>query len=434
MEYHDFGDLLKIYSKRNPRDAGQNYDLGKIREKFTEIVDAVGIDSCLLKQHRDERNGEMVKFGGGKSQFCFPETICDFCVELILRYTSTDFKKIRSAEFTSVNPATSLFLMDGFTKYLRALGHDIHTIVLERWKMDKRLHHHTNVLKFELARTCEGLKDSAEKYEQGLGYEDAVYFLRHMVARVNYSAEVIEQIFSEYESARFSELADIAMFSESIDQPIASKEMFQTVALADILEQDKEYQRLLKKLDKILAEPGFKRSAKGMYNKITSELSSIRKKHKIDLFGESIPEETMPRLTLKRPMEILYEAILSVAENEQNQIEREEKEANLTEEQIKKRAQALDILREFYEKRGVCFDLPSIDTEESDLVLSSELNHAAKGTIVFPCCKTEKVMVFNGSSGRCAVKCPNCGRVSSFNFDKMDAETVSGARKDCTPL
>ena len=129
MKYHDFKYLLDVYSERKPREEGQEHDLGKIREKFTEIIDAIGIDSSLLKQHRDERNGKMVKFGGGKPQFCFPETVCDFCVEIILQYTSADFKKIRSAEFSSVNPAVSLFLIDGFKRYLSDLGHDRFTIV-----------------------------------------------------------------------------------------------------------------------------------------------------------------------------------------------------------------------------------------------------------------------------------------------------------------
>lgn len=431
MKYLDFKTVFDLYSKRKPRDEGQEHDLGKVREKFTEIVDAVGIDSRLLKQYRSEDNGEMVKFGAGKPQFCFPETICDFCVNLILRYTSADFKKIRSAEYASVNPAASVFLIDGFTKYLQNLGHDIHTIVLQRWKMDRRLHHHTNVLKSELNKACEKLADSAKKYEQLLSYEDSAYFIRHMVARVKYTADTIEQIFSEYESARYDEFSNTAMFSESIDQTAASKDMYQTAALADVLEQDEKYQKLLKKLDKILTEPGFKRSVKGRYNKIVSELTSIRNQHEIELFGESGSEITVQQPNLKHPMQILHEAILSVAENEQDRIEREEKEANLSDEEIEKKAQALKILRDFYEKRGVCFELPSIDIEEDYLFLDKEMNQAVKGTIIFPCCKSEKVVVYRGSSGCCTVKCPNCGRISIFNFDKMASETVSAARKKC---
>lgn len=430
MKYYDFKFLLDIYSERKPREEGQEHDLGKIREKFTEIIDAVGIDSRLLKQYRDEQNGEIVKFGGGKPQFCFPETVCDFCVEIILQYTSADFKKIRSAEFASVNPAVSLFLMDGFTNYLRDLGHDIHTIVLERWKMDRRLHHHANVFKSELTRACGELADSAKKYEHFLGYEDSVYLIQHMVTQVNYLHDMIDSISSEYQSARYDEIGEVAMLgSRNMDQDAASVDFFQAIALADILEKDAEYQGLLRKRDKILVEPGFKQNLKGRYNKISSKISSIRNKHEIKLFGKSLSEELRPQFDLKHPMEILVDAIMSVDENERERIEREEKEATLTEEQIQQREEGIRILREFYEKRGVSFDLPDISDEEEKIFVNSLPDHEMKCVIKFPCCETEEIVVYKGSSGQCAVKCPSCGMVSIFNFKDMTAKTVSEVRR-----
>lgn len=435
MKYYDFRTILDRYSERNPRDKSQQYDLGKIREKFTEIVDAVGIDSHLLKQHRDGEIGGMVKFGGGKPQFCFPETICDFCAEIILRYTSPDFKKIRSAEFASVDPAVSLFLIDGFTKYLQDLGHGKDTIILQRWEMDRRLHRHSNVLKSKLIRVCRELTDSAEKYEQLLGYEDAVYFLRHMVTREEYLVEIIEQIFYEYESVRFMDCANEAMLFEKNENRIeASKDIFQTIVLADVLEQDEQYQRLLKKLDKLLAEPGFKQGQKGRYNRIISELSCMKKQHEMELFGELVSETVAPKLYLTHPMEALRDAIMSIVENERDRIEREEQEVGQTEEKKEKVKQDLDILKKIYEERGVCFDLPNVDTEDDDLFLKVGLNQTIKGTIEFPCCKAEKMVVYDKSTGYCAVKCPNCGQSSIFNFDKMAARTVSDVRKNLATI
>lgn len=433
MKYYDFRTILDRYSERNPRDKSQQHDLGKIREKFTEIVDAVGIDSHLLKQHRDGETGGMVKFGGGKPQFCFPETVCDFCVKIILQYTSADFKKIRSAEFASVNPAVSLFLMDGFTNYLRDLGHDIHTIVLERWKMDRRLHHHANVFKSQLTRACRELADSAKKYEQFLCYEDSVYLIQHMVTQVNYLHDTIDSISSEYQSARYDEIGEVAMLgSRNMDQDAASVDFFQAIALADILEKDAEYQDLLRKRDKILAEPGFKQSLKGRYNKISSKISSIRNKHEIKLFGKSLLEELRPQFDLKHPMEILVDAIMSVDENERDRIEHEEKEATLTEEQIQQREEGIRILREFYEKRGGSCDLPDISSEEEKLFVNSLSDHEIKGVIKFPCCEAEEIVVYKGSSGECAIKCPNCGCMSIFSFDRMTTRTISEMRKNIT--
>lgn len=429
MKYHDFRFVFDFYSEHKLKGKDSEFDLGKVREKFTEIVDAVGINSRLLKQFRDEQSGKMVKFGRGKPQFCFPETVCDFCAELIFRYTSPDFKKIRAAKFTTVNPEVSLFLMDGFTRYLQDLGYDVYTIVSERWKMDRRLHHHLNVLKFELSNASMELASSAQKYEQFLRYEDSAYFIRHMVTKVNCLAGTIEQIFSEYEAGRYEEIAKIAAAdSAEKERTMPQEDILQESLLADALEHDKKYQKLSKKLDDIIAEPGFKRGAQGRYNKIAAELSSIRREHEIALFGDTVSERVKPDIYLKHPMEILGDAVFSVLENQLNQIEREETESSLTEDQVKKREEDIHILREFYEKRGVSFDLPGIDNEEEELFASSLPNHEVKGKIAFSCCETERIVVYKGSTGCSAIKCPQCGQISIFDFDKMASKTVSQIR------
>ena len=46
--------------------------------------------------------------------------------------------------------------------------------------------------------------------------------------------------------------------------------------------------------------------------------------------------------------------------------------------------------------------------------------------IPFPCCPREKVMVFAGAHGRTSIKCPNCGRYATFDYDAQTAE-LSGA-------
>lgn len=164
------------------------------------------------------------------------------------------------------------------------------------------------------------------------------------------------------------------------------------------------------------------------YNKIKSELDSIKRQHEIDLFGESLPEESMPRLTLKHPIEILSEVVMSVRENELIQIECEENMANLSREQDKERTAVIEALKELYENCGVCFDLPNIDKEEDKLFVCKLPEHEVKGIIKFPCCTTEKIVVYKNSSGHGAIKCPRCGRFSVFNFDEMTAETVDEKR------
>lgn len=132
-------------------------------------------------------------------------------------------------------------------------------------------------------------------------------------------------------------------------------------------------------------------------------------------------------------MAVLADAIIAVEEDYKEQIAREENEASFTKEQISERNQALSEIKEYYEKRGICFDLPNIEEEENDLFLEEEIRlHHIKGTLAFPCCAAEKVAVYKDTKGKCVLKCPNCGTLSVFDFDAMRAETVADKRKSGT--
>lgn len=61
---------------------------------------------------------------------------------------------------------------------------------------------------------------------------------------------------------------------------------------------------------------------------------------------------------------------------------------------------------------------------------SENLAYRLKGMIPFPCCEKEKIMVYEGSSGKCSIKCPVCRHYAVFDYDKMEAvpgETLRGA-------
>ena len=52
---------------------------------------------------------------------------------------------------------------------------------------------------------------------------------------------------------------------------------------------------------------------------------------------------------------------------------------------------------------------------------NGNLAHEIKGMISYPCCEKEKIVAYKGSSGKCSIKCPQCGRYAIFDFDKMSA-------------
>lgn len=51
-----------------------------------------------------------------------------------------------------------------------------------------------------------------------------------------------------------------------------------------------------------------------------------------------------------------------------------------------------------------------------------------KGMIPYPCCKAQKAMVYMSAHGQSSHKCPRCGKVTVFDYDKMIAWTARPIR------
>ncbi len=51
-----------------------------------------------------------------------------------------------------------------------------------------------------------------------------------------------------------------------------------------------------------------------------------------------------------------------------------------------------------------------------------------QGVIPFPCHSKEKVLVYEGTSGRCSIKCPSCDKFALFDFNSMTSMSVKAAR------
>lgn len=51
-----------------------------------------------------------------------------------------------------------------------------------------------------------------------------------------------------------------------------------------------------------------------------------------------------------------------------------------------------------------------------------------EGYIKFPCCPSEKKIVYGGCRGIVSDKCPNCHKFAKFDLDAMTSWRVSAAR------
>ena len=55
-------------------------------------------------------------------------------------------------------------------------------------------------------------------------------------------------------------------------------------------------------------------------------------------------------------------------------------------------------------------------------------NNNVQGVINFPCHSKEKVLVYEGTTGCCSVKCPSCDNFALFDFNNMKSKSIKAAR------
>lgn len=412
MQYYDFEHIFDEYSKKVAATKAEEHAIGKIREKFTEIVDLVGVDSNLLRRHRDEVSGEMVDFGNSGRQFCFPETICDFCVEVIIRHTSADFKLLRKGQYGEVALEELDFLIDGFTRYLIALGYDLPTITEEKFKMNKRLNYHIYLQLVQLNQECRNLIRDMENLESSYSeilYEDKVYLTWYTVEKIRKFRENIDSIDSFYKELRGEEIDNFAMEnSMNVSNAEALEDICQSALLADALEHDQEYQTLLKEQMKIVCTKDYLKKWKLSYQKNNEQLNAIREKHRYELFGNMIQKkESMCNYMPTHPLYVLHEAI-KLADEAESEL------TKVKEGGVATKGQLEEIKAELLADYPQLFEIPDCEHIKQKI--------RKKGVIECPCCHQEEIIVFEGAAGCIVSKCTHSDKQIQFNLDNMVAE------------
>lgn len=390
----------------------------------------MGIDKELLraKEKVTDIYGKTVKGGA----YIFPKQSVDFCATVIQKYTSRDFKKLRSADYDEVDIDEVVFLVRGFYIMLRNLGCS-EKIALEQYKiMERRMGYKLRLASVELERQLDAIRELAKEYERSyisFNYCDKTYFLRYMASKVETTRSFIESVYGSYTDIRSEELSDVALeesYKESSQTSIEriNKEMI----FFDALEHDDEYQKLLRQQENLIAEDTYIKNKQARFRKIQVRLAEIREKHQMELFGELLDEEEDAPLIVRHPMDVLKEAVEDAESWTKDCAERDEAEAARTPEDIEQEKAEMERMRQLLEERGVNlnFDLPNTDEQEEEIfVQSGNLAWEVKGTIQLPCyCKKGQITAYKGIKGKCAMRCPGCGRYVLVDYDKMTAEPL----------
>ena len=102
------------------KDKDTTHKPGQVREKFTEIIAAVGMDGNMLKVNIEEGDDIDAKLAAvtNATPYVIPDKSAEFVLEILKKHTSSDFKKIRRGDFQKATLEELLWLINGFTEML----------------------------------------------------------------------------------------------------------------------------------------------------------------------------------------------------------------------------------------------------------------------------------------------------------------------------
>lgn len=431
MGIYGFDKVFDSFSAKNPSTIDAEHDKDKVRDKYTEILEAVGIDKDLLraKEKITDMDGETVKSGA----YIFPEQSVDFCATVIQKYTSRDFKKLRKADFDEIAINEVVFLICGFRMMLRNLGYSEEVVLKQYNTMEKRMGYKLRLAINELERQLDAIHELVKEYERScisFGYCDKIYFLRYMAFKMKATKYYIESVYRSYTDIRSDELSDITLKESYKEFPQMSTERInKEMIFVDALEHDDMYQKLLRQQEKLIAEDTFIKNKQKRFKKINMQLAKIREQYQIELFGELLNEEEDALLTLRHPIDVLKDAIEDTESQIENYAESGEAEAAKTTEDIERKNAEMEEMRQALEAYGVnlSFDLPNTDEQEEEIfVQSGNLAWNVEGTIHLQCsCKKGQITAYEGIKGKCAMKCPGCGDYILVDYDNMTTKPLN---------
>lgn len=336
-------------------------DVAKDRDKFADIVDAVGINPNLLKGGSENADTNLPS----KLPWRLPEECGPFLVWILDNYTSSDFKALRKANFHDVSLETAGKLIDGFCSILTGLGFSGYTVERQRRKMSSRMRYTVRSSRREVESTLHDLSKLLDKYDAacfGMRKDELAYFLGFINAQVKELTSYIDEVYENYVDIRHDELSDLAWDeAAAMDEREAMEHINETLILGDVLEKDAQYQKLNAERERLLNGNDFVKNVEKRFARIGEEMDTIRRRHELRLFGHELPEEDMSMPTLRSPADVLHEAIQAVEENRASRELWEKEQAKITPEE---KAKMKELYERFCRERG--FDPYPFKTGDED--------------------------------------------------------------------
>lgn len=365
MEFLKFKEIFEEYCGLvESKEDGGTHKEGQVREKFTEIADAVGVDLALLRQYKKD-DGTMYVSPKATAPYRFPKISKDFVLHILMHHKDQDYQELRRGKFRDVPVSTMTFLVDGFTFMLSSLGHDEKTVQNQRHQMEHRLQYRMRVERQKLDVEIQALCHDLDGYENdlfGMNTDDTACFFDFVCSKVKELRSYVSEVQSCYHDTRQEELTDLAMQEAAeMDNEEAMLDINHTLILDDALGKNTRYQELLKEKHEILQTDDFVKNQKKRFEQVVAEMNDISRQTEIELFDEELPEEKDSPLVLKHPSQVLRESIEYVAESRESRRRYEEEQAKITPEE---REASRKIAEELFKKMG--WELPNLGKSSDD--------------------------------------------------------------------
>ena len=308
-----FEDIFRIYSEEVPaRSEDEGHKPNQVREKYAEIIEIVGLDNRLLRvDYRNETIpvDERLKSVSVKTGYVIPEGSVKFVVDLLKKHTSSEYKSIRKADFSKVSGKELEGIVNGFTKMLSQLGYPLMVVEEQKRIMEKRFQLKSHLALEKIQEECRKLIKQAESYvgsSSDMTTDDEDCFLQYMASSLTGLGNYMESIHEAYEDSRLDERLKL---TKEKDKNISKEDIILEYQENEAINADSELQEWVHKLIEIIGCYDFVKNKRKDFNVINERIKERLMQHHKDVYGDR-NVETETQMILRRPMDVLYEAII----------------------------------------------------------------------------------------------------------------------------
>ena len=330
MEIKNFDAIIAAYK------AAEGTDLikeGDVRAKYTEVAEALGVDTKLLRNHTGVDIRKDYDRITDQTPLVVGEDDIPFVVEVVRNYCSPDYQHIRRRDFRDVPLPTIKYLIERFTKLLFDLGHERKTLVSQIESMEMVTQYS---LRNQRKAILDHLREMKTHFSEEYNFEDYNSYLdRFQVENYGWRKIMdadhdIKQVTREHYDIRDREWeAEYEDLYEPETEP--GERWNQETDVEEALGNIPEYVELQKNWWELKHTQGqFVKKKKAEMKTIKCRMEELRAETEIQLLERRLEpiEEFFPKSDLE-PEEVLKQAIQQVKDfRKKLDIEEEEQRKN----------------------------------------------------------------------------------------------------------